>query len=178
MNIKKLFIAGVVFIAGTVVYIKKRRTIPKGVKAVKPFDINKYLGKWYEIARLDFCFEHNIDYATAEYSMDKDGSIKVINKGYNYKKHKEVEAVGRASFLNSPDEGRFKISFKGPFCADYNVIAIDSKYKYALVTGRNHNYLWLLSKDTSIPEKIKESYLELAEDLGYNTSKIKWTKYK
>jgi len=178
MDIKKLIAGGVVLAAGTVLYLKKRRTIPKGAVAVKPFKVDKYLGKWFEIARMDYHFEKHIDYATAEYSQDEEGNIIVTNRGYNYKKQEEVEKTGKAVFAGSPDEAKLKVSFFGPFWAGYNVIAIDSKYKYALVAGRNRNYLWLLSKETSMPEKVIESYLKQAEELGYNTSKLVWTKHK
>jgi len=164
--------------AGVWTYFKVRRTIPKGVKAVKPFNLSKYLGKWYEIARLDYLFEKGVDYSTAEYSLNDDGTIKVVNQGYNYKKQEEVESVGVAIPAGDEDEGMLKVSFQKPFYAGYNVIAVDNKYKYALVAGRNRNYLWLLSREKEMPEKILNEYLEKAESLGFNTSKLVWTSYK
>lgn len=153
------------------------KTIPKGVTAVKPFDKDKYLGKWYEIARLDYRFEKNMNNVTAEYSINKDGSIKVLNKGYNYEKRKEEEAVGKAKFVGASDEAKLKVSFWGPFYAGYNVIAIDPDYKYALVAGKNLKYLWLLSRKTTMPENIKEAYLQKAESLGYDISKLIWVEH-
>ncbi len=164
--------------AGAALYLKNRRTIPKGVQAVKPFDLGKYLGKWHEIARLDFMFEKNVDYVTAEYSRNEDGTIKVVNRGYNYRKQEEVENIGEAIPIGDENEGMLKVSFCKPFYAGYNVIAIDNKYKYALVAGRNHNYLWILSKEKEIPEKIVNEYLEKAESLGFDISRLIWTKYK
>jgi Bacterial lipocalin len=164
--------------AGVALYLKNRRTIPKGIKAVRPFDLSKYLGKWYEIARLDFMFEKNIDYATAEYSRNEDGTIRVVNRGYNYRKQEEVENIGEAIPVGEENEGMLKVSFCKPFYTGYNVIAIDNKYKYALVAGRNHNYLWILSKEKEIPEKIVNEYLEKAESLGFDISRLIWTKYK
>ena len=170
--------AGVALAAGALAALKFRRTIPRGVKAVKPFDVSKYLGKWYEIARFDYRFEKNLDYATAEYSQNEDGSIKVVNRGYNFKKQKGVEAVGRAVFVGDKDEAMLKVSFYGPFYSGYNVIAIDDKYRYALVAGRDRSYLWILSKEKEMPEKVIQAYLNEARSLGYDTSKLIWTKYK
>lgn len=152
-------------------------TIPKGAVAVRPFDKEKYLGKWYEIARLDFKFERNLNNTTAEYSVNDDGTIKVVNRGYNYKKDKWSEATGKAKFVEDDDIAKLKVSFFGPFYSGYNVIALDPEYKYALVAGKNLKYLWILSRETSIPEGIKKEYLKLADDLGYETSELLWVEH-
>ena len=152
-------------------------TIPKGAVAVRPFDKEKYLGKWYEIARLDFKFERNLNNTTAEYSVNDDGTIKVVNRGYNYKKDKWSEATGKAKFVEGDDIAKLKVSFFGPFYSGYNVIALDPEYKYALVAGKNLKYLWILSRETHIPEGIKKEYLKLADDLGYETSDLLWVEH-
>lgn len=152
-------------------------TIPKGAKAVQPFDKNKYLGQWYEIARFDFRFEKNLDNVTANYSLNNNGSIRVDNKGHDYINDKWKESIGKAKFVGEPDVARLKVSFFGPFYAGYNVIAIDKNYQYALVAGNNLNYLWILSRKTTIPESIKTSYLHKAKALGYDTDKLVWTKH-
>lgn len=162
---------------GAALVLHSCKTIPKGAVAVKPFDKDKYLGKWYEIARLDFRFERNMNNTTAEYSLNEDGTIKVVNRGYNYKKDKEEEAIGKAKFVDSADEAKLKVSFFGPFYAGYNVIAIDKDYKYALVAGRNLNYLWFLSRSKTMPQKVKQSYLEKAISLGYDVSKLVWVEH-
>jgi apolipoprotein D and lipocalin family protein len=152
-------------------------TIPKGAVAVKPFDKGKYLGTWYEIARMDFRFERNLNNTTANYSINADGSIKVVNRGFNYITKEWKQAVGKAKFLGKQDEARLKVSFFGPFYASYNVIALDNEYKYALVAGKNLSYLWILSRETAIPEDIKQNYLHLAESLGYKISDLIWVKH-
>jgi apolipoprotein D and lipocalin family protein len=152
-------------------------SIPKGANAIQDFNKEKYLGKWYEIARLDFVFEKNLNNTTAEYSLNKDGSIKVVNRGYNFIKSKNVESVGKAKFVNDSNEGKLKVSFFGPFYSGYNILAIDSDYKYVLVVGENLKYMWLLSRDTTMPEIIKENYLKMAKDLGYDTSALIWVKH-
>jgi apolipoprotein D and lipocalin family protein len=149
-------------------------SIVKGGIAVTPFDKEKYLGKWYEIARMDFKFERNLNNTTANYSVNTDGSIKVENRGFNYQTKVWKEAIGKAKFAGDPNVAMLKVSFFGPFYAGYNVIALDKDYKYALIAGQNLKYLWLLSREMTIPEDIKLSYLKIAENLGYNTSKLVW----
>ena len=152
-------------------------TIPKGAIAAKPFDKNRYLGKWYEIARKDFKFEKNLNNTTAEYSLNKNGTIKVVNRGYNTKKDKWSEAIGKAKFVDQENIAMLKVSFFGPFYAGYNVIAIDANYKYALVAGANIKYLWILSREISIPQEIKQDYLKIAKDIGYDTSDLIWVEH-
>ncbi len=149
-------------------------TLPNGAVAIKPFDTDRYLGKWYEIARFDFKFEKNLNKTTAVYSLRNDGKIKVVNSGYNYIKNKRVEAVGKAKFVGSSNEARLKVSFFGPFYGAYNVIALDPEYKYALITGNDFKYLWILSREKTIPEYIRLDYLKKAQDLGFDTSKLIW----
>lgn len=152
-------------------------TIPEKAKAVTNFDKTKYLGKWYEIARLDFKYEKGLNNVTAQYSLNNNGTIKVDNKGYNVKKDKWEESIGKAKFVKKDDVGMLKVSFFGPFYAGYNVIAIDDNYKYALVAGENLKYMWILSRETTIPESIKANYLIKAQEIGYNVSDLVWTEH-
>jgi len=157
--------------------LTSRVSIPKGAEAVKPFDTNKYLGTWYEIARMDFKFEKNLDQVTATYTLRDDGSIKVDNRGYDYINKEWKQSIGKAKLVNNDtDEGRLKVSFFGPFYAGYNVIAIDKDYRYALVAGNSLDYLWILSREKTIPENVKTDYLAKAESLGYDIGKLVWTK--
>ena len=153
------------------------RSIPKGAGAVKPFDAKKYIGQWYEIARLDFRFERNLNNTTANYSFNDNGTIKVVNRGYNYKTNEWKEAVGKAKFVSSTDVAMLKVSFFGPFYSGYNVIAIDPDYKYAFIAGKNLKYLWLLSREKTMPENVKQDYLKKAQDLGYNISALVWVEH-
>lgn len=152
-------------------------SIPKNATAVKPFDKTRYLGKWYEIARFDYRFERDLDNVTATYSLREDGKIKVDNRGYDTKKNKWKQSVGKAKFANGPDEGRLKVSFFGPFYAGYNVIALDKDYKYALVAGRSLDYLWILSREKTIPDDVRNDYLKKAKDLGYKVDELIWVKH-
>lgn len=154
--------------------VKSRKTIPKGAVPVKPFNIKKYLGKWYEIARFDYRFEKNLKNTTAEYEVSSNGTIRVINKGYDYVKDKWKQAVGKAKFVTANNEARLKVSFFGPFYTGYNVLAVDDAYRYALVAGRNLNYLWLLSREKTMPDTIKNEFLQKASAIGYNTNELNW----
>ena len=152
-------------------------TIPKGAEAVKPFDKERYLGKWYEIARKDFKHERNLSNTTAEYSLNDDGTIKVDNQGYNVKKNEWTQAIGKAKFVGDENVAMLKVSFFGPFYSGYNVIAIDDDYRYALVAGKNHKYLWILSREKTIPEDVKNNYLKIAQEVGYDTSDLVWPEH-
>lgn len=152
-------------------------SIPEGVNAVIPFEKEKYLGKWYEIARIDFKFERGLNNTTAEYILNSNGTIKVVNRGYDFEKKKWKEAIGKAKFVDNENIAMLKVSFFGPFYAGYNVIAIDPEYKYALVSGSSFDYLWILSREKIIPSEIKSSYLEKAEKLGYKVSDLLWVEH-
>ena len=152
-------------------------SIPRNAKAVENFNVNKYLGTWYEIARFDFRFEKDLDNVSAQYSLNEDGNVIVLNSGYNYKKTEWKKADGLAKFRGNKDVAELKVSFFGPFYAGYNVVALDENYQHALIAGKNLDYLWILSRTKSIPEEIKSNYLRIAEDIGYDTSKLIWVKH-
>ena len=168
----KLFLFTILFLS-----LSACSTIPQGASAVSPFEKEKYLGKWYEIARMDFKFEKNLNNTTAEYGIREDGKISVTNKGYNYVTNEWKEAVGKAKFVDDENVAMLKVSFFGPFYAGYNVIALDENYNYALVAGKDLSYLWILSRETSIPDTIKEAYLKIAQEIGYNTDELIWVEH-
>ena len=149
-------------------------SIPNKAKAIEDFDANRYLGTWYEIARFDFRFEKDLDNVSAQYQFDKKGNIMVLNSGYNDKKKEWKKAEGVAKFRGDQNVAELKVSFFGPFYSGYNVIALDKDYQYALVAGKNLDYLWILSRTKNIPEKVKNQYLKIAKEVGYDTSKLIW----
>lgn len=151
-------------------------SIPEGAEAVKDFDSKKYLGTWFEIARLDFKQERDLNNVTAVYSANPDGSVKVHNRGYNYKKNKWKEATGEAKFVNKPTEARLKVSFFKPFWSGYNVIDLVD-YQYALVAGDSLDNLWILSRTTDIPEDVKQRFLTKAKEIGYKTQDLVWVEH-
>ena len=151
--------------------------LPKGTEAVTNFKADKYLGKWYEIARFDYVFEKNMDQVTATYSKKENGNLKVDNRGYDYVKNKWKESVGEAKFVKNPSIAELKVSFFKPIWGSYNVIDIDEDYKYALVVGNNLDYLWILSREKTIPESYKQRFLAKAKSLGFKTDDLIWVKH-
>lgn len=152
-------------------------SIPKTATPVQNFELEKYLGTWYEIARFDFRFEKDLDNVTAQYSLNEKGHVDVLNSGYNFVKNEWEKAEGVAKFRGEKTAAALKVSFFGPFYSGYNVVALDEDYQYALVAGKNLDYLWILSRSTYIPEGVKEEYLRIATEIGYDTTRLIWVKH-
>lgn len=147
--------------------------IPEGVEPVKGFEVNRYLGKWYEIARLDHRFERGLSNISAEYSLYDDGDLRVINRGYNDKKKQWTQAEGRAKFTGSTDVGSLKVSFFGPFYGGYNIIELDKQnYQYVMIAGNNRSYLWILSRKPDLPDKIKKQLIDKAARLQFPVEEL------
>ncbi|GEN70367.1 lipocalin family protein [Chryseobacterium lathyri] len=176
-TLQKIAVPVTLGLLGLVVYNSCSPGITKGAVAVNNFDAKKYLGRWYEIARFDYRFEKHMDNVTAEYSENSNGSISVRNKGYDYVKKEWKESIGEARFVKDKTEARLKVSFFKPIWAGYNVIDIDEDYQYALIAGSSVKYLWILSRTTSIPESIRQRFLEKAKRLGYNTDELIWVRH-
>ena len=121
--------------------------------------------------------ERNLNNTTAQYSLKPDGSIKVVNRGYNTKTGEWEQAEAKAKFVGDQDIAMLKVSFFGPFYSGYNVIAIDPEYNYALVAGASLKYLWILAREPRMPEEVKNNYLKIAEDGGYDTSELLWVEH-
>lgn len=166
-----------IFAITLLVMVSSCDSIPENAKPVPNFKLERYLGTWYEIARFDYRFEKDLDNAVAQYSLDKNGNVAVLNSGYNYKTKEWKSAEGTAKFKSDKDIAALKVSFFGPFYAGYNVVAIDENYRYALVAGRNLNYLWILSREKTIPEEVKARYIEIAQSIGYDTTRLIWVKH-
>jgi apolipoprotein D and lipocalin family protein len=147
--------------------------IPENVKPVDNFELEKYLGTWYEIARLDHSFERGLTRVTAKYSLRDDGGLRVINRGYSATENKWKEAEGKAYFARGSDEGYLKVSFFGPFYGAYIVFELDHEnYEYSLVCGPDKSYLWLLARRPQIKEDIKDTLIGKAKALGFDTSQL------
>lgn len=146
---------------------------PDNVTPVDDFDLNQYLGKWYEIARLDHSFERGLSKVTAEYSMREDGGVKVINRGFSAKDNEWDEAEGKAYFVNEENQGYLKVSFFGPFYGSYIVFDLDKEnYQYSFVAGPNTSYLWLLSRTPTTSDELKDQFIKKAKELGFNTDEL------
>ena len=147
--------------------------IPDNASPVSGFDVNRYLGTWYEIARLDHSFERGLEQVSAEYSLRDDGGIRVVNQGFDRINQRWERAEGKAYFIGDSDVGRLKVSFFGPFYGGYNIIDLDHEsYQYALVSGPDTSYLWILARQPQLDSSITERLLAKASGLGFDTSRI------
>lgn len=147
--------------------------IPDGISPVSGFELQRYLGTWYEIARLDHSFERGLTDIRAEYSQREDSGIRVINSGYETEKGERLQAEGKAYFVEQPDIGRLKVSFFGPFYGAYNIIALDkTNYRYSMVVGPNRDYLWILARTPTLDESILHELLSQAKAQGFATEKL------
>ncbi|MCG6966363.1 MAG: lipocalin family protein [Chromatiaceae bacterium] len=147
--------------------------IPQGIEPVRDFKLQSYLGKWYEVARLDHSFERGLSHVTAEYELRDDGGVRVINRGYSAQSDSWKEAEGKAYFVEGPDTGYLKVSFFGPFYGAYVVFELDHEhYQYALVSGPDRSYLWLLARNPRIDESTKTALLASAAAKGFDTRKL------
>jgi len=147
--------------------------LPEGITPVSDFEMNKYLGKWYEIARLEHSFERGLDKVNAEYSLRDDGGVKVINRGYSSEDKVWSEAEGKAYFVNSKNEGHLKVSFFGPFYGSYIVFELDKEnYQYSFVSGNNRSYLWLLARTPTVSQDIIDRFIFRSKELGFDTDKL------
>lgn len=147
--------------------------IPENIKPMDNFVLEKYLGRWYEIARLDHSFERGLTKVSADYSLRDDGGVKVINRGYSEKDKQWKEAIGRAYFVKSPDIGYLKVSFFRPFYGSYVIFELDhEKYQYSLVCGPDRSYLWILARTQKIDYELKNMLITKAKALGFETEKL------
>jgi apolipoprotein D and lipocalin family protein len=147
--------------------------LPEGEQPVTGFKLDRYLGTWYEIARLDHRFERSLDNVTAEYSLRDDGLVKVVNRGYDTDSREWQDAVGKAKFIGSPNVGRLKVSFFGPFYGAYNVFELDSiNYEYAMIAGPDRDYLWILARSPSLDQEVLARLLKKAELAGFATDEL------
>ena len=146
---------------------------PDGVTVVTGFEIDRYLGTWYEIARLDHSFERGLSAVTANYSLRDDGGVRVVNRGYNEKTGEWDEAIGKAYFVGASNIGQLKVSFFGPFYGGYNIIELDeSGYQYSLVAGPDRDYLWILSRTAQMQPDVLQSLINKANELGFATDEL------
>ncbi len=146
--------------------------------AVENFSLQRYLGTWYEVARLDHSFERGLSNVTASYSLREDGGVRVINRGFNTEKSDWESAEGKAYFTGDTTTGALKVSFFGPFYGAYNVVELDHEgYEYALIAGPSHKYLWILARSPELEPAILTRLLEEARKLGFETEQLIFPKH-
>lgn len=147
--------------------------IPDGVQVVTGFQLDRYLGTWFEVARLDHRFERGMSNVTANYSMRDDGGVDVVNRGYNVAKGEWDEATGKAYFVGDTDVGQLKVSFFGPFYGGYNIFELDQdNYQYAVIAGPDRGYLWILSRSPTLDQRVLSALVDKAEGLGFPTDEL------
>lgn len=137
---------------------------------VENFNLDRYLGRWYEIARFNHRFERGLDYVTAEYILNDDGTLKVINRGFDRENGRLHESIGKAKTTGRP--GRLRVSFFLFFYSDYNILALDDNYDWVLIGSRSPSYLWIMSRTPTLPAEQLSQILNIARQHGYDISKL------
>jgi apolipoprotein D and lipocalin family protein len=154
-------------------------SVPDGITPVQNFDRARYLGRWYEVARLDHSFERGLEQVTATYSVREDGSIKVLNQGFDTEDQDWSDAEGYAYFVEGEDQGYLKVSFFRPFYGAYVVFDLDQKgYQHAYVTSSNRDYLWFLSRTPTVSQAAKQRFIQKAKAKGFDTDALIWVPQK
>lgn len=149
-------------------------SVPEKVTPVSPFELQRYLGTWHEIARLDHRFERGLTQVTAEYSLRQDGGVTVLNRGFDAANERWKSATGKAYFVGDSNTGRLKVSFFGPFYGGYNIAKLDPDYQIALVVGPNLDYAWLLARKPQLSAAECAPYLAEAERIGIALAQLIW----
>jgi apolipoprotein D and lipocalin family protein len=139
---------------------------------VRGFDSSRYLGRWYEVARLPHRFERGLTDVTAEYTRNSDGSLRVVNRGWDAAKGDWRNAVGRAKFTSTPDVAQLKVSFWGPFYGLYTIAELDPEYRWAMVVGPGTGYFWVLSRTPELDDAVLQRLITRAASLGIDTSRV------
>lgn len=151
---------------------------PSGVSAVSPFDLQRYQGHWYELARLDHSFERGLTDVSATYTPQPDGSVRVVNRGFAPAAGEWREVTGKARFIGAPTTGSLKVSFFGPFYGGYHVAALDADYGWALVVGSDRSYCWILAREPALPPATKQAIVARAKSLGIDTDAFIWVSHQ
>ena len=147
---------------------------PEGITSVTPFELSRYEGKWYELARLDHAFERGLSDVSATYQAQPDGSVRVINRGFDSKKGDWQQAIGRALFTGASNQASLKVSFFGPFYGGYHVAALDPDYRWALVVGPSRDYVWILARDRQLSPSVRQQLLDQASQLRLPIEQLIW----
>jgi apolipoprotein D and lipocalin family protein len=148
-------------------------SIPKGIEPVQNFKLERYLGTWYEIARLDHKFERGLSHVSAEYTRRDDGGVRVKNLGYSAAKDRWEEIVGKAYFVADENTGHMKVTFQWPFYGSYVIFRLDDNYQYSYVTGNDRKTLWLLARTPSVDEKILQDFKNTAQREGFDLKSLR-----
>ena len=147
------------------------------IPAVQNFEPERYMGTWYEIARLPQYFERDLDEVQAQYTLNDDGTVKVVNSGV--KNGEPTSITGKAKLKNpdaKPQTGELRVSFFWPFYSDYRVIELAPDYSYAVVTAGSRNYLWVLARKPTMDKAQLDGILSRAKALGFELDELEYPK--
>lgn len=147
-------------------------SVPDGVRPVHGFELPRYLGAWYEIARLDHRFERGLTDVSATYSPGDEGGIRVLNRGFDARSQTWKTAEGKAFFIGPTDIASLKVSFFGPFYGGYHIFALDPDYRWAMLSGPSRDYLWILARTPQLPETDLRALLLQARQAGFDTDQL------
>jgi apolipoprotein D and lipocalin family protein len=154
-------------IATAVLILTACTGVPEGLEPVRGFELERYLGRWYEVARLDHSFERGLNRVTADYSRRDDGGIRVLNRGFDAESGAWKEAEGRAYPIGEAGVASLKVSFFGPFYGGYHVLALDPDYRWALVAGPSRDYLWILAREPELAPDVYARLVAQAAESGF-----------
>lgn len=147
-------------------------SIPTSIKPVEGFELERYVGQWYEIARLDHRFERGLEQVTANYTLNEDGTVSVVNRGFSTDDQQWEDAQGKARFKGPSDIGHLEVSFFGPFYGDYVIFELDKEgYQYAFITG-SENSLWLLSRTPVVSQAMRDKFIKSISNHGYSAEEL------
>ena len=146
------------------------------IPAVKEFDISRYCGKWYEIARLPNWFENGMTGVTAHYSLRPDGMVDVVNSGMKNGKTRSISGVAR--MVCDPEVGELEVSFQWPFWSSYRIIQLENDYTMAVVCGKSYDCLWILARNPEISLADLNKILEYLRQRGFETARLEFHPHK
>jgi len=174
MKVRKLILSAATLTFGYAALRQLSLTLPNGITPVRQFDLGRYLGKWHEVGRIENRFERGLIRTTAEYSLNPDGSVRVVNRGFDPSSERHKEAIGLARFIGDPTVGALKVSFFWPFYGGYNVIDLDPDYGWAIIIGSSGKYFWVLSRNSTLTDDLKSRAKITAIAAGVDPERIYW----
>ena len=147
------------------------------IAAVRDFDPDRYMGTWYEIARLPQYFERDLDEVKAQYTLNDDGTVRVVNSGVKNGEPKSITGKAKLKHPDAkPQTGELRVSFFWPFYSDYRVIELAPDYSYALVTAGSRDYLWVLARKPTMDKAQLDGILARAKALGFELDELEYPK--
>ena len=156
----------------SVIFVSSCVEVPEGITPVSGFKLDKYMGKWYEIARLDHRYERHFNRVSVEYSLNNNGDVLIKKKGYMPMHTEWREKEGKATLAGDTDQGFLKVSYIFALWEPYVIFKLDPDYEWAYVCGKDRTSLWLLARTPEVNSEIREDFIEEASRLNFDTSQL------